>query len=74
MRVRLNKTLIMMITKCLTEINQATAFSTFDVFSSNSNLKDSLTIIHFNVRLLQKNFDAFMNFLVINLAHVIVFV
>ena len=35
----------------------------FDVFSSNSNLKDSLTIIHFNVHSLQKNFDAFHEFL-----------
>ena len=33
------------------------------MLSSNSNLKDSLTIIHFNVRSLQKNFDAFHEFL-----------
>ena len=33
-----------------------------DVFSSNSYVKDSLTIIHFNVRSLQKNFDAFHEF------------
>ena len=35
----------------------------FDVFSSNSKLKDSLSIIHLNVRSLQKNFDAFYEFL-----------
>ena len=33
------------------------------MFSSNSNLKDFLSIIHFNVRSLQKNFDAFYEFL-----------
>ena len=33
------------------------------MLSSNSNLKDSLTFIHFNVRSLQKNFDAFHEFL-----------
>ena len=33
------------------------------MFSSNSKLKDSLSIIHFNVRSLQKNFDAFNEFL-----------
>ena len=33
------------------------------MFSSNSKLKDSLSIIHFNVRSLQKNFDAFYEFL-----------
>ena len=33
------------------------------MFSSNSNLKDSKSIIHFNVRSLQKNFDAFYEFL-----------
>ena len=33
------------------------------MLSSNSSLKDSLTIIHFNVRSLQKNFDAFHEFL-----------
>ena len=33
------------------------------MFSSNSNLKDSLTIISFNVRSLHKSFDAFHEFL-----------
>ena len=33
------------------------------MISSNSNSKDSLSIIHFNVRSLQKNFDAFYEFL-----------
>ena len=33
------------------------------MFSSNSDLKNSLSIIHFNVRSLQKNFDAFYEFL-----------
>ena len=33
-----------------------------DSISGNSNLKDSLSIIRFNVRSLQKNFDAFLEF------------
>ena len=33
------------------------------MFSSNFNLKDSLSIIHFNVRSLPRNFDAFHEFL-----------